>query len=438
MSQRPNILFLYPDTLRYDWVETRGTIPVRTPNLRELAERGTEFSRAITPSPLCAPARACLALGMEYDNCRVPGNNANLPLDMPNMFRLLRGAGYHVMGCGKFDLHKPELDWGLDGKRLLDEWGFSDGIDNEGKMDGVNSYKRNENRPTGPYLAYLAQHGLADDHVADFAARKKASAFPTTLPEHAYCDNWLSQNGLDLLRAAPEDKPWFLQVNFTGPHGPWDITERMRERWQDVEHPQPVNAGKLSPEEYNGVRQNFSAMVENIDRWVGLYVGELERRGDLDNTLIVFSSDHGDMLGDHDQWGKSKPRHGSVGVPLIAAGPGVKAGQVCDLPTTTLDLTATFLEAAGLDVPNTMDSRSLMSLFAGEAETHRDVVLSGLNEWRLAYDGRYKLIRDDKGDAILYDMATDPGECVDVLAQFPEATLRLQRALAAPQTPEEG
>ena len=106
--QRPNILFLYPDTLRYDWIETRGAVPVRTPHLAKLAARGTEFTRAITPSPLCAPARACLAVGMEYDRCGVPGNDVNLPLDMPNMYRLLRDSGYHVMGCGKFDLHKPD------------------------------------------------------------------------------------------------------------------------------------------------------------------------------------------------------------------------------------------------------------------------------------------------------------------------------------------
>ncbi|MHC5058463.1 MAG: sulfatase-like hydrolase/transferase [Planctomycetota bacterium] len=109
---RPNILFLYPDTLRYDWLETCGTVPVRTPNAVRLAGEGVEFTRAVTPSPLCAPARACLASGMEYDRAGVPGNDVNYPLDQASLYKLLRDSGYHVMGCGKFDLHKPELDWG--------------------------------------------------------------------------------------------------------------------------------------------------------------------------------------------------------------------------------------------------------------------------------------------------------------------------------------
>ncbi len=129
---RPNILFFYPDTLRYDWIESRGAMPIRTPNLKRLADEGVDFAKAVTPSPLCAPARACLAAGMEYDRCRVPTNGENYPLDQTTVYTLLRESGYHVLGCGKFDLHKPELDWGLDGKRLIEEWGFSDGVDNVG------------------------------------------------------------------------------------------------------------------------------------------------------------------------------------------------------------------------------------------------------------------------------------------------------------------
>jgi arylsulfatase A-like enzyme len=117
-TRPPNILFLFPDQLRYDFVEPAAGIPVRTPNVKRLAANGVRFTRAVTPAPLCAPARACLASGLEYYRCRVPSNAQNYPLDQPTVYQLLRGAGYHVMGCGKFDLHKPELDWGLDGKRM--------------------------------------------------------------------------------------------------------------------------------------------------------------------------------------------------------------------------------------------------------------------------------------------------------------------------------
>ncbi|MFQ5811076.1 MAG: sulfatase [Armatimonadota bacterium] len=423
---RPNILFFYPDTLRHDWIGPRGLTPVRTPNVKRLADEGVDFPRAVTPSPLCAPARACLAAGKEYDRCRVPSNNVNYPLDQPTFYALLRDAGSHVMGCGKFDLHKPDLDWGLDGKRLLGEWGFSDGIDSEGKLDGVNAYSQNGG-PMGPHLAYLEQQGLARAHVADYDRRSgdRTAVFPTPLPEEAYCDNWIGQNGLDLLAAAPEGQPWFLQVNFNGPHGPWDITERMEARWRGVEHPFPVNGEQHTVKEYDAIRQNYSAMVENIDRWVGIYLEELGKRGELDSTLTVFSSDHGDMLGDHNQWGKSKPLHGSVGAPLVIWGPGVRQGAIWDGPATALDVTATFLDYAGVSVPGDMDSRSLRDALEGRTEEHREYVLSGLADWRLVFDGRYKYIREGDGRTMLFDMDADPHEERSIIDAAPQEAARL-------------
>ncbi|MGH9663205.1 MAG: sulfatase-like hydrolase/transferase, partial [Bryobacteraceae bacterium] len=151
VKRRPNILFLFPDQLRYDWIAGDAKIPVRTPNLDSLAARGTRFIKTIVASPLCAPSRACLASGKEYPRCGVPSNGANYPVAQRTYYSLLREAGYHVAGCGKLDLHKATLDWGLDGKRLLPEWGFSDGIDNAGKFDAIRS---GAETPKDPYMAY--------------------------------------------------------------------------------------------------------------------------------------------------------------------------------------------------------------------------------------------------------------------------------------------
>ena len=164
-DKRPNILLLFPDQHRFDWLGVNPDIPVRTPNLDRLAGEGVRFTNAVCPSPLCAPSRACLASGKEYDRCRVASNQVDYPLDQATFYTRLRESGYHVAGCGKFDLHKATLNWGLDGKRVLDEWGFSDGIDNEGKWDGIRSGAQ---EPKGPYLAYLHREGLAEAHVQDF------------------------------------------------------------------------------------------------------------------------------------------------------------------------------------------------------------------------------------------------------------------------------
>lgn len=436
-TRTPNILFFFPDQHRYDWLGCMGKIPVRTPNLDALAARGVLFTNAVTPSPLCAPARACLAAGREYDRCGVASNQVDYPLDQPTFYQALRDqAGYRTGGVGKFDLHKASYIWGLDGKNRLAEWGFTDGMDNAGKIDAILS---GAETPKDPYMAYLHGRGLAAAHVADLRSRRNYTyTHPTPLPSNAYCDNWVGANGLSLLRQWPQDTPWFLQVNFTGPHNPMDITAEMAGWYADVDFPAP----QASPSElatarhrpdaaaHNAIRRNYSAMVENIDRWVGLYLAEVERRGELENTLVFFSSDHGDMLGDHARWGKCTPFQQSIGIPLIVAGPDVVHGMVSTVPVSLIDLTSTFLDYAGAKPLADTDSVSLRPLLSGgQPVVHRSCVYSGLGEWRVIYDGRYKLITgwdQESSDPLLFDLVEDPGETIDLAGRHPEHVRRLR------------
>ncbi len=411
-KKRPNILLLFPDQLRPDWVLTK--MEVHTPNLEKLRKRGMNFTNAVVASPLCAPLRACLASGKEYDRCGARGNDSDYPLEQTTYYKLLRDSGYHVMGCGKLDLHKKSSFWGLDGKRLLPEWGFSDGIDNEGKMDAISS---GAVEPKGPYMALLHKRGLAATHVTDMKSRKNyEGTFPTPLPDDVYCDNWIGQNGLDLLRRAPKDKPWHLAVNFTGPHNPMDITGSMEATVRGRKFPQPNGNTQFDAAKHVAIRENYTAMVENIDRLVGAFLSELDKRGELDNTLIVFSSDHGEMLGDHDRWAKSVPYQPSVAVPMLAAGPGVKQNETSTALVSVMDLAATFLDYGGVARPSEMDSRSLRPVFEGKTKTHRDILHSGLGSWRMVWDGRHKLItgfipeRGGEVRELLFDHRNDPLE----------------------------
>lgn len=433
-EDRPNILLLFPDQHRFDWTGLNKSLPVRTPNLDKIAARGVAFTNALTPSPLCAPARACLAAGKEYDRCRVGSNRATYPLDQTTFYKLLRDSGYYVMGCGKFDLHKSSPTWGLDGKNFLNEWGFSDGCDSAGKWDAVNSGK---DEPKDPFMAMLEKRGLRKAHVEDFAKRRaerQSAVFPTPLPDDAYGDNWVGQNGIDLIRSAPQGKPWFLQVNFPGPHDPWDITMSMTELYKNTEFPQPNGNKELTPEQHVAIRRNYSAMVTNIDRWTGIYIEELKKRGELDNTIVIYSSDHGEMLGDHEHWGKSVPFHPAVCVPLIAAGPGVRQGFTTSAPTSTMDIAATCLQIAGVSVPTDMDSKSFLPLLKGSTDKHREVVHSGLRTWREVYDGRYKLVRgfsDNPNKIFLFDMQSDPLENKDIARENPQIVERMVKLLPA-------
>jgi arylsulfatase A-like enzyme len=382
-------LFL-PDQHRSDWLGINPDLPLRTPVLDRLAANGLRFANAFTPSPLCSPARACLATGRDYARCGVKNNGQNTPLDLPTHYRHLRDAGYTVSAVGKLDLHKPDLDWGADGSALLRDYGFSRGIDNEGKGDAIVSWRRNGNAPVGPYMTFLHEQGLAETHLAMYQPHLGDPDWlnftsVTGLPEHAYCDNWIADNARRELREFPSGTPWHLVVNFVGPHGPFDVTPAMSERWSGAEIPPPADHPDPHSETVRTRRRNYAAMIENIDTQIGRILAEVERRGEMDNTVIVYASDHGEMLGDHNRWEKSVWYHPSVGIPLIVAGPGIRPNAVSKALVSLHDLAPTFLELAGAAPLPDSDALSLLPLLRGQTNRHRDFVESALNDWRMVY-----------------------------------------------------
>lgn len=424
--KQPNFLFLLPDQWRPDWLPGNPKIPLALPNIEKLAARGMRFHKVLCASPLCAPSRACLATGREYKNANVASNQVDFPLEQKTYYQSLQKAGYHTMACGKVDLHKKTLDWGLDGQRLLKEWGFSAGIDNAGKGDAVRS---GADTPKDPYMAMLHRKGLAKTHVDDFKRRKNYSATHVTpLPNEAYCNNWIAENAKSLLRNAPKNKPWHLVVNFTGPHNPVDITASMEDRSR--QYPHPNQSTEFDAATHQKIRQNYTVMCENIDKRIGEIIDEVRQRGELENTLIVFSSDHGEMLGDHNRWGKHVPYQASAGIPLIVAGLDVKPNRQSNALTSLIDISATFLDYANAEKLPQMEARSLRPVLTGKATKHREFLLSALEEWKLVWDGRHKLIEGFHGETMLFDLEKDPFENQNLVTSEKELANRLRKRLS--------
>ncbi len=404
---KPNILFLFPDQMRADWNgESEASKVLRIPTLDKLAKYGSSFTKAFTPSPLCAPARACIATGLNYPQSGVKNNSQNLPNNSRTVYQSLQDGGYHVMGCGKFDLHKASFSWGKYGTNQMSEWGFSDGIDNEGKMDGVNAYKV---KKEGPYLSYLEDRGRAQIHVDDFAKRKRYGTFATELDDEDYCDNWITGNALTLLDRAPKNKPWFLQVNFAGPHEPFDITKKMSDWYKNVEFPKPFGEYDKSID-HNSIRKNYAAMIENIDKNIEKILNHNRIKFDKDNTIIVFASDHGDMLGDKGYFAKCLPYNGSTNVPLIFSGCSIPKDKVINQPVSIIDLPATFLDIAGIENNNSIDSISLLPLINNNKVKRASIISSlyvdnnPLFQWDMIVSDNYKYIKWKDGKQCLYDL----------------------------------
>jgi len=451
MATRPNVLLVCTDEQRPGWL-SMNDVPVRTANVAALADRGVWFSDAVCPAPVCNPSRACLAQGTEYDRCGVPSNQIDCPRDRPLLYDRLRDdADYHVMGCGKFDL-ATNYPFGLTGSDGTESWGFSDARFNPPKSGTAgNVWTTADYSPQDPYTAYLEAEGLLEIHVNDYQRRNASSGphyvtatFPTPLPQEAYYDEWITRQALDLLSRAPADRPWFIQVNLQNPHGPRDVTEQMHDWYRDppVDLPDPIHGDPAVDD---------ATHAEHADSCLGRLVDAV----DEEETVVIYMSDHGELLGDHRGWFKTTPYRQSAGVPFVMAGPGIDTRGRDDTPVTTLDVHATILELAGLDPGSAPDSRSMIDYLAGDTDRHRDVVYSGVGSWRMVYDGRYKLVRgydpvpnfgpDQEKRAIgpeeterrlreraplLFDLETDPGEQENVADDHPDRVADLSRRLA--------
>jgi len=426
-----NVLFLFPDQWRWDWIGTSGSdVPVQTPNLDRLAARGTQFDHCCTNSPVCAPARACLVQGLRYDRAGVPGNGTNTDPGRPNYLKQLRAGGYEVSGSGKFDLFKPERHRGLDGwTERLGEIGFTSARNQSGKLDCT---RHGWPEAADLYSAHLHEQGLMEAHVADYKARAQyepgpgnfTATWPTPLPNEHYTDDFCGRMAEQLLRGFERDKPWHLWVNFPGPHNPLDPTADRLAAFEGVDFPAPVEG--QAGIDHQACRRAYAACCLGIDEWVGRLIDVVEQRGEMDRTLIIFASDHGEMLGDHGRWGKSVAYEPSVHVPLILAGPGVPEGERRGQLVELIDLAATITEAAGASPAAGWDARSLWPVVRDGGAAHRDVQVSGLAPWRSISDGRYKLVvTGGKGEPLhglkeceaLYDLKEDPWERRDLAGE---------------------
>ncbi len=329
---------------------------------------------------------------------------------------------------------------GIDGwSERLGQLGFTDTVDMAGKRD--TPIRTGREVPNEPYMAWLHANGLAQTVSDDLAWRKGdmkpletglgIATKPLPIEKRFHNDDYCGERACGLLRSFPRNAPWFLQISWGSAHPPFDAAEELVERYRGVDFSLPVD----SPDDvtdHQAVRRQYAAMIEGMDEWIGRVLAEVEGRGELDNTMVVFTADHGEMLGDHNCWNKGQPLDPSVHVPLVVSGPGVRCGERSDALVELIDLAATFVEWAGIEeTPPEWDAKSLVGVLRGESEQHRKFTTAGFNDWRQICDGRYKYVENPVGEPeTLHDLQTDPDEQRNLLSLKPEVVLRLRNALA--------
>ncbi|KAG7398100.1 hypothetical protein PHYBOEH_011734 [Phytophthora boehmeriae] len=444
VEARPNILVFFPDELRFDWVNNGSSTDfLQTPNIDIIRERGLKFSRTITASPVCGPARACFAAASHYEEVGVLTNRYNFPTNrMTTYYKLLKEAGYHTMAVGKIDLNKNDtlnsFGWGHEGNEHAEEFGFSEQVNCVGVFESYFLKNPDANGSyVEPYTDFLLAHNATDIFLDDMHARVDGGntkigdprffkdTYPNAIPDDLYNDNWVAEQALRVLSKAPADKEWFLIVNWNGPHYPMSVTESMYGRVQNRHFPQPVDyVGNFTAEMHNRTRGDYAAMIENIDAHIGRILAAVN----LSETVVVLASDHGEMLGDRGLWAKDVPFQPSVSVPLVIAGDVVDTslrGTTTNAGVSLIDLARTFLDIGEVeDIPSQMsEAFSLRPILEGSNHTKR-VVRSALDTWKLWFDGRYKYVvgyRDD--EPMLFDIDLDPHERINLLQTANETEL---------------
>lgn len=423
---KPNLLFIMPDQLRADFLSCYGADFIDTPHIDALADEGVFYPNAYSPSPVCVPARCVLLSGRDAIANGVLGNNHFLRPDLEQTGvrtwpQILSGAGYMTAAIGKMHFYPWDASLGFEHRVVCEDKRWLDIQDD--------------------YYHHLQDRGLRKLHGRDhegYQENRGAIICPYDLDDS--WDGFVGTEAERFIREFDDDRPFAAMVGFPGPHCPYDPCAEYAQKFDPSDMPKPApyveaqdqrmrdNNVRSNRGDWNGVdyaefndahkskvRAHYAALVKQIDDQVGRIVQALRDTGQLDNTVIIFSSDHGDMLGDHGLIGKANFYEGSCRVPMLVRKPGHGGRSIDESLVSLEDVTATLLAAAGVERPSWYDSRVLPGLnFGGEDSQARQRIFGFLGNACMNFDGQHKWVKYTSGEHLLFDLNSDPHETEDL------------------------
>ncbi len=434
-DRQPNILLVIADQWSANRLGCAGHPTVQTPTLDQIARNGIRFTRAYSECPICIPARRTLMTGTtpRTHGDRVFRKSQPMP-SLPTLAGCFRDAGYQAFCVGKLHVF-PERD------RI----GFDDVLLSE------------EGRPhlaIDDYSLYLSDHGFTGSAFAHGLPNNSYIHRPWHLPEHCHVTNWATQAMCRVIKRRDPTRPAFWTLSYEAPHPPlaplaaymehyrqFDMEPPLEAPWSDDRKrlPHALQALLNYYPRFDGpalqeIKRAYYALCTHLDHQLRIVLGTLREERELDNTIILFCSDHGEMLGDLGLFAKRTFYEGSAGIPMILMGlPGdcrIEPGTCDDRLVGLQDVMPTLLGLAGINVPESCDGLSMTG------ERRREVlygeVLENNSASRMMHDGRYKLIWYPAGNFIqLFDLELDPEESRNIadLAEVKPVRDRLERAL---------
>jgi len=418
---KPNILFLFSDEHGFRYMNhvlgEEGGEPVYTPNFDKLAEQGTVFTDAYCQMPLCTPSRISLFSGKEVRGSGAWTNNSVLRPELPTIGSTLGDNGYETCLSGKYHLGGSHQHGGFQHRPYGDLTGNS-GHQYESISDP--DRKRMRNRTT--------------------------SAGLTAIPEALMQENMVNSEALAFLRELRHnkpEKPWFLCASYSRPHFPLNAPQRHLDRyWPEgvtepkvsktgdaYDHPMSIGmrqgfeADAINYDEMMKARAAYFANVTYIDELIGDFISNLDREGFLENTVIIYSADHGEMAGEHGVWWKNGWYEACTRVPLIISTPEQRRrespAQKQNIPVGLVDLFPTICALTDTEIPEGLDGIDLSSALKGKSDipSDRPVFCDNLvprwgegTEFRMIRLGDYKYVVFKNAPPLMFNIKSDPGE----------------------------
>jgi arylsulfatase A-like enzyme len=451
---RPNVLLITTDQQRWDTIRAGGNPHIHTPNLDALAARGTLFRNAYCNSPVCMPSRQSFLSGRYPWTLNLTANGQEMPRDVMCIQHLLQRAGYHTAQIGK--LHFTNIQ-PRDTGEVHPRYGFDTMLLAEHNAPGF--------RDLYDVWAEARQTG-ASDRIRDLgetaywdapAYQHPTEQFQGSMPLVFQADDELTLTAMVCDEAASflrrrHAGNWFCHVGIFAPHNPFNPPKRFADLYDPEALPAPQmdeddrSRTGLTEADWKRSKAHYYGMVSELDEKVGRLLAVLYETGQRDNTVVVFTSDHGDNCGDHGCGGKGGPGWDScLRVPLIASWPGrLQEGARREELVELVDLVPTILDLCTLETPPFVQGRSFRAILEGrDDDRDKDDVFMQIGspngvQWMTLRSAAYKLCVSSDGTTILYDMETDPQELTDLADDPAYAQIRatmtdrlLQRIFAA-------
>lgn len=438
--RRPNIVILYTDQQRWDALGVNGNVEIKTPHIDALARDGVNFNHHFVQNPVCMPSRISMLSGRYPSSLGITHMGVPVTQDIVTLPRLLKPYGYRTANIGKLhflphanrDHRFPHPDYGFDHLEIADEPGVYEDAYRAWVRQRAPDQMDNISAGIPPATRTWYRTLEIDDQVAHRGNPEGRDDFyggiPFSADDGLTHSAFVTEQTIDFI-SRQGSHPYLCIAGFYSPHAPWMAPQKYLDLYEpselslpkfpeEIDRQRPLDASlRFSNAQLRHAKQGYYAMISEVDDCIGRILAALDASGQHEDTIVVFTSDHGEWLGSHLKYGKGYPADDAVSrVPLLISAPDGLTEHTCSTIVEAVDIVPTLLDLAVIQIPPTLQGQSLADTVRHGATPKKVVALTEGNGWKCLRTPRYRYLIHADGRESIWDIDADPGENHDVAA----------------------